>query len=885
MTPFLDRLVARLRALRNRPELDADFDAELAHHLELQAEEFTRAGLTGEEARRRAKAELGGLTQTRELHRDTRGLPFLEQLGRDLGFACRLWRRERRFATIALLILAIGVGLNTTVFSLVNTVLLRPVPFANAGRLVFIHNWYDGISFHDLSGITSQVATWEGIQETNRSLEQIEAYDPFSVRQTYRLTGAGEPETALGLNVSPGLFPLLGLHPQEGRLFQAEDAGKNAPGRVILSDQLWRRRYHADPTIVGRTIPINGDAFEVVGVMPRLDSFSSAFFPAVRIDFFQALRKDVERDWGNTVALVGRAKPGLSIDAVRADLNLALALAKKHDARRDQYCAVKAMPLQEWISGNLRRPLAFLWVAAGLVLAIVCFNLGGLLLARGASRRRELAVRCALGAGRGRLARQLLTECGLLVVAGSVLGAGLAAVLIRFLSVRSAVEIPLLQNLRLDGTALAFTVLIGAITGILCGALPAWRLAHVDDLQESLREDARGTTGGRERTRTRSALVIIEVALAAALAISAGLMVRSFFNLLHVDLGFQPRNLVVVRIDLLGDANRPENVEAFLDKVRALPGVEHAAFTDCIPVERDRSWGLYPINREDPKDQRYAGAHIRLVSPGLFAAMGTPLLAGRDFTTQDRKDTLPVIIVNQALARQFWGDGNPVGKLVGGLGRGETATTVVGVVADVRHAGPEEDSGLEMYLPYPQVGEIPSWDLVVRTSLPLANVTAEMREGLRSIDPNLPLTKARTMQSIVDRTLSSRRLLVWLVGGFAGIALLLASLGLYGIISYGVSQRTKEIGIRMALGADATRVQGQVVRETLHLALWGLGVGLAGSLAAGRLMQSLLYHVAALDVVTYLAAAVAVLACAVLAGYIPARRAARIDPMVALRAD
>jgi predicted permease len=583
--------------------------------------------------------------------------------------------------------------------------------------------------------------------------------------------------------------------------------------------------------------------------------------------------------------MIGRAKAGLSTDAVRADLNLALALAKKHDGRRDQYCSTKAMPLQEWISGSLRRPLAFLWIAAGLVLGIVCFNLGGLLLARGAARRRELAVRSALGAGRGRLARQLLTECGLLVAAGSLLGAILAAALIHFLSVRSSIEIPLLQNLRLDGTALGFTVLIGAVTGILCGGLPAWRLARVDDLQEALREDARGTTGGRQRTRTRSALVVTEVALAAILAVSAGLIVRSFFNLLRVDLGFQPRNLIAVRVDLAGDANRPENVEALLDKVRALPGVEHAGLTDCIPVERDRSWGLYPINRNDPKDQRYAGAHVRLISPGLFAAMGTPIIAGRDFTAGDRKDTQPVIIINQALAHAFWSDGDPVGRLVGGLGRGDSATTVVGVVANVRHAGPEEDSGFEMYLPYPQTGETPSWDLLVRTGLPVASLTTELREGLRSIDPDLPVTKVRTMQSLVDRTLSSRRLLVWLVGGFAALALLLASLGLYGIISYGVSQRSKEIGIRMALGADVATVQGQVVRETLRLALGGLAAGLAGSLAAGKLMQSLLYQVTALDVTTYLAAAIAVLTCAGLAGYVPARRAARIDPMVALRAD
>ncbi|HVU16951.1 MAG TPA: ABC transporter permease [Candidatus Didemnitutus sp.] len=885
MTPGLDRLVARIRALFQRGELDRDFEAEMEHHVAMKSEEYRRAGLDEAEALRRARAEFGGTTQAREMHREARGLPALEEIGRDLGFAFRVWRRERRFAAIALLILMVGIGLNTTVFSLVNTVLLRPVPFANADRLVFIHNWYDGISFHDLSGITSQIPTWEGLQEANRSLEQIEAYDPFSVRQTYRLTGSGEPESILGLNVSPGLFPLLGVAPQLGRLLRNDDANKDAPGRIILSDQLWRRRYNADPSIVGRTIQINGEAVEVIGVMPRIDAFSSAFFPAVRVDFFQALRKEVERSWGNVVIQIGRAKPGLSIDAVRADLNLALALAKKHDSRRDQYCTIKAMPLQEWISGNLRRPLIFLWVAAGLVLGIVCFNLGGLLLARGAARRRELAVRSALGAARGRLARQILTECGLLVAVGSLLGATLAAGFIRFLSIRSAVEIPLLQSLHLDATALAFTVLVGAATAFLCGALPAWRLARVDDLQESLREDARGTTGGRERSRTRGALVMTEVALAAILAVSAGLMVRSFFNLLRVDLGFQPRDLIAVRLDLTNVTNRPENINALLAKVQSLPGVERAGLSDCIPVERDRSWGLYPVNRENPKDQRYAGAHVRLISPGVFAAMETPLIAGRDFTSEDRKDTAQVIIVNQSLARAFWGKENPIGRPVGGLGRDNTFTTVVGVVADVRHDGPETGSGFEMYLPYTQVDETPSWDLMVRTKLPVAALTTELREGLRSIDPDVPLTKARTMQSLVDRTLSSRRLMVWLVGGFAALALLLASLGLYGIISYGVNQRTKEIGIRMALGANARVVQGQVVSETLRLALIGLGAGLAGSLLAGRLMQSLLYGVAALDVVTYLAAAVAVLGCATLAGYLPARRAARIDPMVALRAD
>jgi predicted permease len=879
----LSELLSRFRAVFTKPALDADFAEELAQHLEAATADNIRSGMVPEEARRQARIALGGFDQTRELHRETRGIPWLEQFGRDLSYAARMLRRERGFTAVALLILAVGIGLNTTVFSLVNTVLLRPIPFAHADRLVWIFNGDPAGSSHNLSSIASRVDTWEGLQEANRTLERIEAYNPFSVRQTFRLTGSGDPETILSVDVSHGLFGMLGVNPFLGRLFLPEDGTKNAPARVVLSHELWQRRYGADPSIVGQTIQINGVAVEVIGVLPRADAFTSVFFPAVRVDTYSALRNEDARHWSNTVALIGRAKPGRSIEVIRADLRLAAAQIKEQHPDRNPYFSANVIALHDWVAGSLKRSLLFLWIAAGLVLAIVSFNLGGLLLARGTARQKELALRCALGAGRRRIAGQLLTECFALVATGSFLGGLIAWGFIHFLSVRSSVEIPLLQNLRLDAAALDFTVLLSAITVALCGVLPVWKLSRISDIQNSLKDEGRGSSGGRSRSRTRNVLVISEVALACVLAISAGLMVRSLFNLLTVDLGFQPSNLIAVRIDPAGAGPKADYLEEILDRVRAMPGVEHAALTDCVPVERDRSWGLYPIIKDNPNDQRWTSAHIRIVSPGMFPAMGTTLVAGRDFTRADGKNAPRVIIINRSLANQFWPGENALGKQVS-VGENDPHT-VIGVAADVRHDGPEVPAGNEMYLSLHQADDASSWDLMVRTKLPVAALTAGLRDGLRSIDATLPLTKVRTMQTLVDRTLSSRRLLVWLIGGFAAIAVGLAALGLYGVISYMVTQQTKEIGIRMALGANASTVQRQIVWQTLKLALGGLVVGLGVSLAAGRGLQSLLYGVSANDPANYFVAALALLACAFVAGYLPARRASRVDPLVALRAD
>lgn len=886
IAPF-DRLWARIRAMFSSRKLDNDFAAELAHHLEALTADNIKAGMAPAEARRQAHVALGGWEQTRELHRETRGLPSLEQFGRDVIHTLRAFRRERGFTVVAVLILAVGIGLNTIVFSLVNTVLLRPLPYAEADRLFVIANGDPGQpTSKDLSAISSTVATWEGLEETTQALDRIEAFDPFSVRHTFRLTSTtAEPETVLAVQVTPGLFPMLGLQPLLGRMLLPEDATPDAPVRTVLTHQLWARRFGQDPDIVGRTIQINHQAVEVVGVLPPADPFTTVFFPAVRVDGYVPVVKENSRNWGNTLTLIGRAKSGLAPTQVAADTTRAIDQYKQKLPEDSRYFSGSAIPLHDWVAGNLRQPLLFLWVAAGLVLAIVGFNLGGLLLARGASRARELAVRAALGAGRMRIARQLLTECLVLVVIGAGLGGTLSWSGIALLSARSGVELPLLQLVRLDASALGFTALLCVATVLLCGLAPAWRLSRGHDLQHALKDEARGSSGGRGQVRTRRLLVVGEVALACMLSISAGLMVRSLMSLLRVDLGFQPENLIAVRVDPVvngGDEEVGNYLDAVLGRVRALPGVRAAGLTDCIPVERDRSWGMFPINPDNATEQRWTGAHVRIVSPGLIPAMGTQLIAGRDFTRNDTAQAPRVMIINRSLAESFWPGEPAVGREVNIGGNG--AATVIGVAADVRHSGPEIPSGNEFYVPFRQVPS-DSWDLLIRTTLPMQTLTAELRDGLRAIDSTLPLTKVRPMSELIDRTLSSRRLLVSLIGGFAMVALGLAALGLYGLISYSVAQRTREIGIRMALGADAALVQRSVIRETLLLAAAGLGLGIGGTLAAARLLQSLLQGISSTDGPTYLAMTMSVLTCAFLAGYLPARRASRVDPMIALRAE
>ncbi|GAB5561304.1 MAG: ABC transporter permease [Synoicihabitans sp.] len=885
MFSSLDRLAARIRAAFQKPDLDADFDAELTHHLEMLTDDYVAQGMTHQEARRRARLEMGGIEQTRELHRETRGLPWFEQLGLDLRYTARLFNRERSFSIIALTIIAIGVGLNTSVFSLVNTVLIRPLPFTAADQLIWITNGPPETPKDDLSAVTHLVETYEGLQESNRTLELLEAYEPFSLRHTYRLTrDNGTPETINSIMVSAGLFPMLGIQPHLGRFFTPNDAVPNGPPRIILSYQFWQQQFGGRPTVIGETVRINDTPVEILGVAPRLDPFAASFYPAVRIDCYSVLVNDYRRSWGNTLSLIGRIKPGTTFEQARTNLALAMETTRTNRPQIGDYPQANVHLLHDHIAGTLRQPLIFLAVAAGLLLAIVAFNLGGLLLARGAARAKELALRTALGAGNNRILRQLFTESAALVAVGATIGVVLAAAIIHLLAVKSSVAIPLLQSVRLDVASLGFTLLLAAGTALCAGLAPAWRLSFGRGPGfAALKDEGRGATSSRGMVRVRSALVITEIALACGLVITAGLVMRSLHNVLDLDLGYEPENLTALRIDLLNTEDGPaDTLYTMIDRVEALPGVLAAGFTDCIPIERDRGWGISALdNPEDPDSRRGGtGAHVRIVSAGLLEAMNTPIVEGRSFNRTDGANR-EAIIINQTLARQFWPDGPAVGNYVRQNGNN---MQVIGVAADVRHRGPEIEAGREMYMTNRSWGGT-SWDLMIRSTLPHDVLMTSVRAALREIDPTLPLTQAREMTTLVDRANSARSLMASLVTGFAIMALGLAALGLYGVISYTVAQRRKEIGIRMALGATGGTVSREIVGRTLKLAAWGVAVGLLGALAAGRLMDSILFGVSSFDPQTYLITTISVIFCALLAGYLPARTASRFDPMHILRSD
>lgn len=476
-----------------------------------------------------------------------------------------------------------------------------------------------------------------------------------------------------------------------------------------------------------------------------------------------------------------------------------------------------------------------------------------------------------------------MTECFAIAAVGSILGAALSWAAIRYLAVHSGIEMPLLQSVRLDASAFAFTVLLCAIAVVLCGAVPAWKAISDETVLNPLREDSRGASAGKHRSRSRALIVVLEMAMACVLAISAGLIVKSFIRLLNTDLGFEPHNLIAVRIDPGIEGSQIQYLETLLNRVRLIPGIEEAALTDCLPVEHDRSWGVSPI-RNDPADKElWTGAHVRLVSPRLLKTMGTPLLAGRDFAETDGDGQPTVVVINQTLAKLFWPNKNAVGQQVSI--NGSKALSVVGVAADVRHNGPEFPAGNEIYLAAPQIGGGLSWDLLLRTNLPLTVVSSSLTAAVRELDPTLPLTKIRTMDSVMARTLSSRRMLLTLISGFAAIAVSLALVGLYGVLSYSVVQQTKEIGIRIALGADAGQVQRKIVGTTLKLTGIGLVIGLELAVIVARSFESILYGVPAFDRLTYGGTVTVLALCALAAGYIPARRASRVDPLISLRAE
>lgn len=801
-------------------------------------------------------------------------------LRNDLRYTLRGFRRDTGFVIAAILIIALGIGANTTIFSIVNTVLFRPLQFNGSDRLVWISNvGGDG----GLSSRTSRVANYLDWKRLNHSFEELTSWFAFFDYGTYNLIGVGEPERLVGVGVEQNFLSFLGVRPLLGRNFVAEECKWNGTPAVILTYGLWERRFGADRNIIGRSITLNDRATTVVGVLPETFDFAAVFTPGSRVEMLVPFPITPETDrWGNTLAVLGRLRPGVTVGQAQAEFDVVNSQIRREHPDRWSFGA-KLAPAQEHLTSRFRRGLLVLLCAVGAVLLIGCTNLSNLLLARAASRRKEMAIRSALGATRSRLVRQMLTESLVLSSCGAVLGLALAFAAVRYLSTIRDISIPLLRTVEIDHTTVLFTAVIVVVTSLLFGLVPALQTSGVRD-GDALKDAGRGMSEGRRTAWTRGSLVISEVALACILLIGAGLLIRSFLKVLDVDLGFQPKQVAVWRIETgrrySQGVQRSAYYERLVQSVQSVPGVDSVGLSDALPLSRDRSWGLRARGVNYPPGQTPLG-HPRIVDWRYLQTMQVALTSGRFFTPQDTADSDRVVILNEKAAKRLWPGQNPIGQtaLV------ETERRVVGVVRTVRHQSVELEGDLEMYIPMTQNPYVESVELVVRTRVPPSSVAPAIRSALHAIEPTLPTTQFQLMDDLVDRAVSPRRFIVLLLCAFAVAALTLASIGIYAVVSYTVSQRTQEIGIRMALGATASQVQQQVVQRTVILVGAGILGGVLASLALARLTTSLLYGMQASDPVTFVSTALVLLVVAVSAGYVPALRASRVNPMSALRAE
>jgi predicted permease len=870
----------RVLSFFHKQQRDFDLDAELQSHLDLAIEENIGKGMSPDEARRRALVRLGGVEQAKEQQREARGLPSLDILLQDLRYTLRTLGRNRIFTIVAVLILALGIGANIAVFSVVDTLLLRPLPFYEPEQLVLIAP----NNPHGLSDATYSADAYEDLLAFNHSYVDVTGYYAFSTPDNSKLTAQGEPTPLTNLFVAGNFFHVLGVAPVLGRSFTPEESTKGGPNVVMLSYPFWQRQFHSDRSIVGKPINLDGVPATVVGVLPETFDFGAVFAPGAKVDLFSPVIMDDIRMQGNTLALFGRLKPGVTLAQAQSEANdlFPKLYWRKTVADSNNNYTARPIRLKEYVSGKIRRSLIVLWCAVGFILLIVCVNLSNLLLARAAARSKEFALRGALGAGRGRLVRQLLTESFVLSVLGAVFGLGIAYAVVSYLAHQGSIALPLLSSLRVDETALVWTLLITLATAVLFGLLPGLKMSS-SNLQEALKDTGQGMSDGRKHERLRSTLVISEVALACVLLIGAGLLLRSFMRVLDVDLGFQPSTAAAIQVDYDQNAKLEKSNATFqeiLRRVSAIPGVEGAGISDNLPLERNRGWGGPRLKGKTYRPGEVKSAFVYIVSPGYIPAMGMRL-RGRDFTWQDSQTGDSTVILNQTATNNVLPGEDPIGRVV--LIGGKEAR-IIGVVADVHESNVEGKPGGQMYLPIMR-GE---WGpegayLVIRTKLPPDQLAAPVLRTLRDLNPNQPATEFRPIQQIVDHAVSPRRFFAILVSVFAAFALILASLGIYGLISYSVNRRTQEIGIRMALGATLARVQIDVIRATLRLALIGIVIGTIASFGASRLISSLLFGTTATDPLTFLGMVLVLGAIALLAGYIPARRASRINPMVALR--
>jgi putative ABC transport system permease protein len=873
--PFLPRIPSFLRNLARRRKVEQDLADEVSSYVDLSTQRKVNEGLSEADARRAALVEFGGIEQVKEQVRDIRLGHFLETRWQDLRFGSRTLRKSPVFSLAVVLVLALGIGSTALMFTIVNSVLLEGPPYPEADRLYML--WQN---------IPQEDRVTFSVREFNAWKKQTEVFESFStyMGNGFALSGAGEPELLFGHLVTPSLFQTLRTNAALGRVFLESEGEVGKDKVVILSHGVWRDKFGLRPDVLGKPVVLNGEPYTIVGVMPEGFDFPQTdvklWVPAALDGPFYQQHPDA-----HFLRVIGRLKPGITPQRLQAEVDL---LRKRVDAPDDaQTRHYYAISLKEFTTGQLRNPLLVLLCAVGFLLLIACANVANLMLARASSRQSEMAIRAAMGASRRRLIAQLLTEAAVLACIGGTLGLAIAIWGLDLLKLFGAENIPELAHAHINRTALGFVFLISALSGVLFGLGPAFTASRTS-FQSALKGSTRSTTGAGA-DRTRHVLVFAEVALAAVLLIGCALMMRSFVALTHVDPGFRPENVVTANAGLMKE-RYPDAVSMLrfyrdsLARIRALPGVQAAGTVTHLPFGgNDWGNGFEVEGQPAPAGIEYS-AQMRPASPGYFSALGIPLKQGHDFSESDIEGAPGVAIVNEVLAKRFWPNESPLGKKIRFH---KEWLSIVGVSGNVKHSRLDANSDAEIYVPYPQVPEdvmkFVGRDLnyVVR-SANAAGTASELRGTIRSLDPQM-VVKVTTMQALINDSIAQPRFRTWLIGVFSIFALTLACLGIYGVIAYLVTQRYKEIGIRLALGATRQNILQLILTRTLKLTAAGIVAGLIAAFFLSRFLSSILFGITVHDTVTFIAVPTCLIVIALLAGYLPARRATRVDPVTSLR--
>ena len=874
------RIRTRLTSLFRRERLEHDLDRELQFHIDMLTEQHVRAGLSADQARRAALSTFGGVERVKDDVRDTWLSRLVETLGQDVRYGLRSLRRNPGFALVVIATMALGIGANTAIFSVVNGVLLRPLPYAHGERLVVLRQQQPladvddtYFSVREIEDYRTQAASLDGVAEFHN--------------MWFILLGRDEPERVSTGVVSSNFFDLLGVKPVLGRAFQQADEEKGAPAVLVLSHAYWLRSFGGDPAVVGRILRMNDRPHQVIGILPAVPQYPlevDVYMPTSACPF-RSRPAFIEGRSRRMMQAFGRLKPGVTIDEARA--NLAVVAAGLQTTYPDVYretdgYRMAAIPLQEELTREFKTTLFVLLGTAGFVLLIVCASVANLTLARLVRRQREIAIRAVLGAGRLRLLRQLLTESALLALIGGALGIGLAAWGVDLLSAYAERFMPRATDIQIDRTVLFYTFVISLGTGLLFGSVPA--VGGPLGIAPALRDGGRTT---QNRQKVRNALIVLQVAASFMLLIGAGLTLRTVINLQRVDPGFKTDNLLTMRIDLNFSKYKDEHIPAFWERLeerlRSVPGVLAVAAGGTFPLNDQGpfSGALQIEGHELPPNAPRPSADFHLATPDYFSTIGQALLVGRTFTGADRglEPANPVVIINKTMARHYWPDQDPIGKRING--GGQRWFTIVGVVADTLQVL-KEPAHDEVYQPILQTTQLTTtW--LLRTNVDPQTMERQLRAAVYSVDPDQPVDHFRTMAEVRSASLESPRLTAVLLGLFALLALVITATGIAGVIAFSVNQRTQEFGIRMALGARRASVLGMVLKQGITLVLAGLALGMAGALVLTRLLTTMLFGVQPTDALTFLAVSMVLVAVAAAACLIPARRAASVDPMVALR--